>query len=268
MLLTDIIDRYEREYLHKYAPRTQKEVRRNLNKLRGLWGPDKQAEDLQPREVGAFLYQEDAPQQRNRLIALLSVVYSKAIARWWLLERNPCSKIERNPSSPRTRYITDGEFLKVYDLAPERVQLAMTLAYLLGQRQSDIMGLKWSNISQKGILITQGKTGKTLLIGMSAAVAAVLRKAWRMGPVCEFVIPTSFAKRYTPEGFRTKWQQVMNKAMELRVIVERFTFHDIRAKTVSDDPSLQAASDRAAHGDIRLTDRVYKRNVKVVTPLM
>jgi len=41
-------------------------------------------------------------------------------------------------------------------------------------------------------------------------------------------------------------------------LAERFTFHDLRAKSASDD-ELEVATERLAHDDPRTTQKVYRR---------
>jgi integrase len=45
---------------------------------------------------------------------------------------------------------------------------------------------------------------------------------------------------------------------ELPQLLERFTFHDLRAKSASDD-ELGAATERLAHDDPRTTQKIYRR---------
>ena len=48
--------------------------------------------------------------------------------------------------------------------------------------------------------------------------------------------------------------------------VTRFTFHDLRAKSASDD-ILQSASERLGHTSVETTKRVYFRKPMKVKPL-
>jgi hypothetical protein len=48
----------------------------------------------------------------------------------------------------------------------------------------------------------------------------------------------------------------MRKAAETKAINERFTFHDIRAKSLSDDT---AAAVRSGHNDPKVTNSIYRR---------
>jgi integrase len=79
------------------------------------------------------------------------------------------------------------------------------------------------------------------------------------------VIRNQFGERYTSDGFRAMWQRFMRQFAKDGN--ERFTFHDLRAKSISDNPSLQAASSLAGHIDMKVTNRVYDRGVRSVEPL-
>ncbi len=72
-------------------------------------------------------------------------------------------------------------------------------------------------------------------------------------------------KPYTANGFETQWQRAMGRATkpgkkdEPPLLVERFTFHDLRAKSASDAESDQVAADRLGHGDVKITRETYRR---------
>jgi hypothetical protein len=48
-------------------------------------------------------------------------------------------------------------------------------------------------------------------------------------------------------------------------LAERFTFHDLRAKSASDD-ELEVATERLADGDPRTTQQVYRRKPRRARP--
>jgi integrase len=267
--LNDCFDRYLKEVLPSLGVRTQKDYARHIAILRRVFGhmhPD----EVRPRDVGAFLDRLKGKIQANRQVAVLSAIYSKMVGRWYCADKNPCANVERNPSKKRTRYITDAEFDAVRAIAKPRIQIAMDLALLTGQRQGDLLNLPQSNVTDEGILFKQGKTGKRLLVEMSPSLQAVVDRAKAMVPVVDiggYVLRTRRGKPYTSEGFRACWQRTINKAMKLRAIDERFTFHDIRAKSVSDTKDIQKAFERAGHTSMAMTRGVYDRGVRKVTPL-
>lgn len=266
--MSKLFDRYRREVLPALRPRTQKQYLGALAKLDEVFGA-KHPDDVEPRDVGRFLDVPKGKIHRNRMVAVLSAVYTKAVGRWYVAKRNPCRDVERNESRKRNRYVTDVEFLTVYKAMPPRIQIAMDLALITGQRQGDLLALKWEQVSADGILFQQGKTGKRLLVGMSPALQAVLDRAKALVPQLprEYVLRTRKGQAYTSEGFRAPWQRRMRKLIKTGVLAQRFTFHDIRAKCVSDSVDLQAAFDRAGHTSMAMTRGVYDRGVRKVTPL-
>ena len=68
-------------------------------------------------------------------------------------------------------------------------------------------------------------------------------------------------------GFKALWQRWMGRALKRGVLKQRFTFHDLRAKCVSDNKSIEAAMQLAGHTNMAMTRRVYDRGVREVDPL-
>lgn len=267
--LNDCFDRYLKEVLPSLGFRTQKDYSRHIVILRKVFG-HMRPDDLRPRDIGQFLDRPKGKIQANRQVAVLSSIYAKMVGRWYVADKNPCMSVERNASKKRTRYITDAEYAAVYNSAKERVQVAMDLALLTGQRQGDLLTLPFSNVSDEGILFKQGKTGKRLLVEMSPTLSAVVERARNMPPVMHIggnVLRTRKGTPYTSEGFRACWQRTMNRALKRKLIEERYTFHDLRAKSVSDTVDIQKAFERAGHTSMAMTRGVYDRGVRKVTPL-
>ena len=267
--LKEHFERYKREVIPTLAPRTQKDYARHLvvlDKSFGHMGPD----EVKPRDIGKFLDRPKGKIQANRQVAVLSAVYAKMVGRWYVADRNPCIGVERNQAKKRTRYVTDVEFESVRAICSPRLKLAMDLALLTGQRQGDLLSLPWKNVTDEGVLFRQGKTGKRLLVTLSPDLSSVLERAKEMVPKVDiggYVLRTRQGKPYTSDGFRAMWQRTVKRAMRLGAISERFTFHDLRAKSVSDTADIQKAFERAGHTSMAMTRGVYDRGVRKVTPL-
>lgn len=266
--INDCFDRYLIEVLPTLAPRTQSDYRKAIVVLRERFGhmhPD----EVLPRDIGRYYGYGRGSVHRARQIAVLSAMYSIAVGRWFVADRNPCAKVQKPKVNRRTRYVTDSEFQAVRELAPPRVQVAMDLALLTGQRQGDLLSLKWTQVTPEGILFQQGKTGKKLLVATSPALEEVLARARAMRPDIpkEYVIRTRHGRQYSGAGFQTLWKLIRNKAIKTGRLTESFTFHDLRAKSASDSGSLQAAYERLGHSSPSMTRQVYDRGVRVVTPL-
>ena len=227
-----------------------------------------------PRDIGRFLDVQRGKQHRNKIVNTLSHVFTLAVGKWYIdgCDSNPCSKVVRHDSKPRDRYVTDAEFSAVYDIAPFAVQSAMDLALLTGQRQGDILDLTWDRVHEGHIEIRQGKTGKLLGIRITNAIEEVLLRARQRPPMMprHFVVRTRHGEPYSHEGFRAMWQRVMNEALSIGVLKQRYSFHDIRAKCASDKVDKVGLTDASAllgHSSTGLTNRVYKRSITMVEPL-
>jgi integrase len=78
-------------------------------------------------------------------------------------------------------------------------------------------------------------------------------------------------KPFTSDGFRSNWHRLMTKITkpgdkgEPPALAERFTLHDLRAKSASDD-ELGIATERLAHDDPRTTQKVYRRKPRRARP--
>lgn len=283
MIMNDLFDLYVTECIPDLQPRSQRDYQTIVGVLRKSFGHLIPTE-VRPRHVADFINVKKGKIHRNRMVTILSTVFKKAMGRWCLDMdlTNPCTVIERWPTKPRKRYVTDAEFDALRATCPEQIQIAMDLALLTGQRQGDVIGMKWSQVQtarlprdQWHIEIDQGKTGKKLAILISPAIEAVLDRAW-MGMTRTprvYVIrtnpprgnPAHRGTRYTADGFRALWQRCMKAWMQRGN--PNFHFHDIRAKCISDNPNFDAAYLLSGHIDPKMTRGVYDRNRRVVQPL-
>ena len=105
------------------SPRTQRDYFRYAKtRLIPVLG-DLDPADLQPSNVAQYLEgrKEKARVSANKEVACLSSAYEYG-QRMGLVNGNPCRSVRRNKVRPRTRYVTDDEFLKVFNAAPEWFQ--------------------------------------------------------------------------------------------------------------------------------------------------
>jgi integrase len=263
--LAEAFDKYIREEMPRMSDATKKNYGLCIERLRVAFG-HMRPDDVRPRDVGRYLA-KGSPVMRNKEISVLSAVYTKCVSRWYCAEQNPCRSVERNETRPRDRYVTNEEFDAFRALLPERIRVAMDLALLTGQRQGDILRLQWAQVTDEGIRFRQGKTGKKLIVGMSPALERVLAASKALPPDLPraYVVRRLNGRAYTSDGFRAIWQRTMRKYVNAGAT--RFTFHDIRAKTVSDSETIAAAYDRAGHTSMSTTRGVYERGERKVTPL-
>lgn len=266
--VNEILDRYERDCLKDLAPRTQADYRKHLRHLRAWFG-ERIAAELKPRDFATFIEVEKGKFNRNKQLAVLSAAFSQAVSRWYWLDRNVCRDVWRHPSKPRDRLVTDAEFNAFRASAPSRVQLAMDLALITGQRQSDLLGMRWETIKDGAWHIQQGKTGKRLAITLTPALKKVLGKCAQLSTVGHertHCIVNESGIPYTPDGFRSIWQRQMRQWVARGN--SRFTFHDIRAMCATKCETIEAASKLLGHSSLQMTRRVYRRGIETTAPLM
>lgn len=264
--VSQILDRYQIECLPKLAPRTARDYVRHLGHLKNAFGT-RVADDLRPRDFGPFLNVVKGQVQRVRQLAVLSSAFTQAVSFWyWGIERNVLRDVKRPKRPPRDRLIEDHEFAACKALAPLRVQLMMELALHLGQRQGDLLALKWSDIKNGELHVYQSKTGKRLAIELGLDVKRILGKCWMLPNRGEYVITRKMGGRYTSEGYRALWQRSINKYCRIPGTV-RFTFHDIRAMCATKCATPEIAMRLLGHANISMTLKIYRRGVERVKAL-
>ena len=264
-----LIDRYLREVAPMKAERSFKDNIRQARYLRAFFGK-MSPNSVTQRHIYQYLDQrgKQSQVQANREYALLAHIFKKAV-RWGdlLPAENPCVGIEKFKEKPRSRYIEDWEYLAFRNHAGDFIARYMDVKYLTGLRQGDLLALRLDQLKDDGIHFEIKKTGKRIIIcwkeDLKAAVEAT-RKLPR--PVRGLYLFCNRRRQpYTGSGFRSIWQRKMRSALEQGVLTERFTEHDLRAKSASDtDP--EHATRLLAHSSSKMTE-TYLRKPERVSPL-
>jgi len=265
--VSQILDRYERDCLPQLAPRTARNYVRHIAFLKQRFG-DRIASELKPKDFGPFIAEKNGKRgqvQRVRQLAVLSAAFTQAVSFWYVLDHNVLREVKRPKRPPRDRLIEDWEFEAVRAGAPLRVQLMMDLALRLGQRQGDLLDLKWSQIHDGYVHLQQGKTGKRLAIQLTPELKRIFGKCWLLPNRGEYVITREMGGRYTSAGFRALWQRTINSYC--RRGGKRFTFHDVRALCATKCETPEIAMKLLGHTNISMTLKVYRRGTERVKAL-
>ncbi|GEP07213.1 tyrosine-type recombinase/integrase [Methylobacterium oxalidis] len=174
---------YEERHLPKKRPNSQRDDRVFIrNVILPRWGREKvtaiRHTDIEAlhREVSAR-----APYRANRLVALLSKMFSLAV-KWELTKENPVTGIERNPERMRTRYLSADELQRLQealDLYPnQQVANAIRLLLLTGSRRMEVLSATWDQFNLKaGIWIKPAasvKQAREHRVPLSAAALELL----------------------------------------------------------------------------------------------
>lgn len=158
---------------------------------------------------------------------------------------NPVDSLRTLTIKARRRYITDSELRRIkvgicYGKDGKRtpsgpmICCLVEMAYLTGQRASDLLSMEWSEIGKDGILFQPGKTlastGVEVLIGWTPRLEKLVArlKAFKHSNV-RYVFCKQDGQRYTYSGAVTAWKRGLKRAG-----IPDTQFRDLRAKALTD----------------------------------
>lgn len=271
--LTGSVGALIEKYMIEIAPRKAKLTcqgnlieAKNLNEVFGKM----LVLEIRPMHIAKYLDIRGikAPVRANREISLLSHMFSYAM-RWGQVDRNPCLGVAKHTEKGRDRYITDQEFEGVKTFASDLITTVMDFAYITALRKGDILNLRLDKITDEGILITQSKTGAKQLYEWSEGLVEVVQRAKSLKRPIRglYLFCTRQGQPYSDTGFKAMWNRVQIKWAESGG--QRFTFHDIRAKSLTDAKRLGLdAQSLAGHASAEMTNHYIKlKEFKRVKPL-
>jgi len=271
--VAEMIERFLAEESPKRAARTHQDNMVAAKRLKAFFG-SMSPNSVKPSHVAGYLDQHPAPIRANREVATLSSAYSFGM-RKGLADRNPCYGVRRNPEKPRRRYVEDAEFYAFLKFAEQKylqskykhdgyLMLCVTaeLAYLTGQRREDVLAIPLRNVGDAGILFEQKKSNGDMrvLVEWTDALRAAVAKAKALPrPVSGlYLICNRRGQPYTDRGFKTMWNRL--QVQWKTAGNERFWFHDLRAKAITDMKQQgRDAKEVSGHKTDAMVNRVYDR---------
>jgi integrase len=164
--MADLAARFEREYIPRKRPATQRDYRQQI------------AVDILPAigrmKVAAVSFADidrlhrtitaRAPTHANRVLALLSRMFSLAV-RWGLRVDNPVKGVERNQEHKRHRYLSGAELARLTtaltEIRDQGAANAVRLLLLTGARRGELLAARWADIDlEAGVWTKPGSTTK------------------------------------------------------------------------------------------------------------
>lgn len=279
----DLANRYEVEEIPFKAASTQATQKGDLKKLRSFF-QDKDTkehaplEDITPSVIRRLLDEhKTTPTTANRLKRLFSHMFNKAREWDYTTKENPVTGVRGFELDKREVYITDEVFMLVRNAGSEPLKDAMDLAYLTGQRPSDVLQLTEHDIVDGLLAVKQGKTKAKRRIRVEGELAVLIaRIRARKAPfkvVSTYLTVNQHGKPLTKQTLRTAFETAREKAAEanpaLAAQIKAMWFYDLRAKAaddVSDQRDDQAAADLLGHTSVSTTKKHYLRKGKIVPP--
>lgn len=248
------------------APRTQKDYLAHEKYLLAVFG-EAEAKAIKPEHVRRYM---DARGKKSRVQANHEHSSMSRVYRWGyqrgFVPRNPCVGVDKFPKPQRDRYITDEEYLAIYEHASEPVKAAMEIAYLCAARVSDVLKMDWPQIMDKGIFIQQGKTGVKQIKAWTDRLRAAVDICRSWGETGS-VIKTMYGERYSYKGFNEAWRKARAAAANYLGRPLDCTFHDLKAKGISDYEG--SGKDKQLFSGHKSESQVliYDRKVKITPTL-
>ena len=225
----------------RLAESTKDQYRDNWEQLKKLFGSAIVAR-VKPADIARYLRVEraSAPIVANREVAVLSNLFNLAVE-LGDIDHNPCKDVRRNREEPRDRLVEKAELDAFVTFALKQGKSAEVLvsmaqfAALAGNRRAEFLTLHWPQVDAEVVRLTRakqhGKKTKRELIGISEALQEVLDRMKALegySPMGAVFRAPKTGNPYSESGFKAMWARLMQKALDAKVIAERFTFHDLR----------------------------------------
>lgn len=231
------------------APKTQKSYFEYWRAVEGYFG-DMDCRSVLPLHIREYMDDRGRMVSANRERALLSNVFGYALE-YGKVSSNPCTGVRLFKEKGRQKmYIEDDEYYAFLKDSSQIIQVFMELSYLLGARGQDIRIIKISDLREDGIYIVQQKTGKKQLKRWNPRLRDVVELAMkirksRVDPLrdcSDFLIVTTHGSAYSDHGLISIWKRNREKVLKKRMAKANgkkveditWTFHDIKAKSISD----------------------------------
>jgi integrase len=184
---------------------------------------------VEPRHVLALRdSRANTPASANNLVRTLSSLLAWSVPRGWRSD-NPCREIQKLK-------IGDGYAPWPWDAiehfaihARRDLWHAGAVALFSGQRLSDVLKVKWSEIVDGLISVRQGKTGKSLWIPVHRRLATIITGVPR---VSVYVLTNSRHRPWTVDGFKAAWSDELNRPIMASLRERRLVFHGLRKSAV------------------------------------
>lgn len=240
----ELVDRYIREYCKSkdadgnLRKRSWRQDERRLEKyVLPVW-KNRKIRDIRRRDVLDLGEAIEAPVEANRVVATIRGMFSFAVDKS-LVETHPCLGIRKiNPEAPRSRTLrTNDEFRALWEITsgsdewagiiPTRQAAALRLLFLLGQRNSEVAGMRWAELDLDSaewlIPPERYKSNRPHLVPLPPVALSIIQAQPRNG---EFVFAGArggpLTKKHLSDALGKASAALADRG------IERFTPHDLR----------------------------------------
>ncbi|EBA18363.1 Integrase [Roseobacter sp. SK209-2-6] len=202
------------------APRTKADYSKVLEYLAGTIGQKDPTKMRRSTIIEAQMANKHRARFANYIPHMLSILFEHAVDLDWQRD-NPAKGIEKIKTGeghkpwPKPAVATFRKNVRGLE------RLAFELALGTGQRASDLTRMKWSDIEDDGIWVTQGKTGVRLWIPFTDSLRAILDETPRKS--LHWILSDDFGRQL---GYDYIQKKFLKARKELGL--EGYGFHGLR----------------------------------------
>lgn len=233
---------------------------------------------LLPGHIMPYFDKRSSQVSAKKELKFLSVMCNWARGKGLMRVPNPCTGlfVQMKVKEGRDIYVEDIWLALVYKHGSDTIRDALDLAYLTGQRPSDVKKMRWSQVQDNVLLVGQQKTGAKLRIVIEGKLKEVLDRIKKRGIKGLTILADNKGQPLKDFGFfRSQFDKARDaaeaEAKEMGIDFVRFQFRDLRPKAATDLDtlhSLKAAQKLLGHTTERMTaEYIRKRRGDVVRPL-
>lgn len=227
----ELAQRYIEEWLPKKRLGSQRDDRAMLRSWILPALGNKKAASIRPADIEALhgkVTRNGGPIRANRVVALLSKMFSLAV-RWEYVEHNPCrGAVERNAETRRKRYLSAAEIARLSEALvacpSQPAANAIRLLLLTGARKTEVLAATWDQFDleagtwSKPAASTKQKTDHHVPLSAPALQLLAEIKATARS---EYLFPGRDSLRHL--DIKTSWEWVRDAAG-----FEDVRLHDLR----------------------------------------
>jgi integrase len=165
----------------------------------------------------------DRPALVNMITRVASVIFSHAVD-LDLIQYNPVARLKKLKIGGHMKW-TPEEVRSIIALHDRKISTAVMLAWYTGQREGDVLSMRWGDCSDGYITMTQSKTGVEMKIKIHPDLADYLSRI--RGYEDDSCYLVSGREKMTSSAFRAMFRRKCDKAGVNK------TFHGIRKGVAS-----------------------------------
>lgn len=223
------------------ADRTRRDYVNQIKKIEKEFADFPLAAMTDKRTRGIFKEWRDRLAEKSLRQADYAYSVLALVLAWGLdrgkVDANPCEKGGRIYSANRREAVWTLDLeLEYFKGAPPHLHLPFLLGIWTGQREGDLLRLRWSNYDGTHIRLEQHKSrrgtraGKRVMVPVGRPLQAALdnlKKQRNPGPF-DLILLNSRGEAWSEHGFSTSFRKAVKKCG-----IEGLTFHDTRGTAVT-----------------------------------